>query len=362
MTLLTGTRVVELASVLAGPSVGMFLAELGAEVVKIEPPGKGDVTRSWKLPTEDPDSPVSAYFASCNAGKLHRFIDWRTPEGSNEVRQLILQADILLTNFRDFTSVDSWLRPEALFAENSRLIYCQLDGYESEPGRSAYDVVLQAETGYMSMNGTPESGPVKMPLAFMDLITAHQMKQAILLSLYQREKTGVGSLIRASLERSALAGIANQSTNWLMAGHVAKPMGSLHPNIAPYGETFTCSDGQPIVLAVGNDRHFEKLCALLGHVEWSRNERYSTNKARVIHRDALARDLAPAFLTKPAGVWSDLLKSESIPAGEIRSMDQVHDNPIAREMVWKEDMEGHPTERLSSLGFKISSAEDFSRS
>lgn len=347
---------VELASVLAGPSVGMFLAELGAEVVKIEPPGKGDVTRSWKLPSEDPQSTVSAYFASCNAGKQHRFVDWRTDAGRKEVQALLAKADILLTNFRDFTTVDTWLTPETRFKENPRLIYCQLDGYESEPGRPAYDVVLQAETGYMSMNGSPESGPLKMPLAFMDLITAHQMKEAILLSLYRREKNGEGCLIRSSLERSALAGIANQSTNWLMAGHIAKPMGSLHPNIAPYGETFTCSDGKPIVLAVGNDKHFAKLATLLGHPQWSLDDRFSTNKQRVIHREALSREMAPAFKTQAAEQWAKLFQQANIPAGVIRSMDEVHAGPIARDMVWEEEMEGQPTKRLSSLGFSITSA------
>lgn len=352
MNALQGIKVVELATVLAGPSVGMFLAELGAEVVKVEPPNGGDVTRSWKLPSEDPASPVSAYFAAANAGKTHRTLNWKTDQDQAALSTLLQAADIVLTNFRDFDRCPAFMAPETLQQTNPRLIFCQLDGYESQPGRPAYDVVLQAETGYLSMNGHPDTGPVKLPLAFMDLLAAHQMKQAILLALYEREKTGKGSVVRCSLERSALAGLANQATNYLMAGHVAQPSASLHPNIAPYGETFECKEGGLIVLAVGSDVQFQRLCILLELAELPTDPRFLTNANRVTNRGALAALMKNTWVNKTAAEWSALCMDTGVPAGVVRSMDQVFTGPFAESMLWKETIDGVVTVRPSTLGFK----------
>lgn len=346
-------RVVELATVLAGPSVGTFLAELGAQVMKVEHPSRPDVTRSWKLPSEAADAPVSAYFSSANAGKEYIQLDWKAQADQHVLLEMLSTADVLLTNFRDFSRCPQVLQPQAFTLRNPRLIYCQLDGYSSTPGRVAYDVVLQAESGYTAMNGTPESGPTKLPLAFMDLNAAHQMKQAILLALYEREKTGKGALIRCSLERAALANLANQATNWLMAGHVPKPIGSLHPNIAPYGETFTCADGELLVLAVGSNTQFEKLTALLG-LDLAADPRFATNADRVVHRKALAALLAPKLEAQPVAHWTERLQAADVPAGHVRSMDQVFASDYAQSLLWEEEIDGTPTVRPTTMGFTVS--------
>ena len=346
-------RVVELATVLAGPSVGTFLAELGAKVIKVEHPNRPDVTRSWKLPSEDPDGPVSAYFCAANAGKEYIQLDWKATQDQHKLLEILGTADVLLTNFRDFARCPRVLHPQAFTLRNPRLIYCQLDGYSSSPGRAAYDVVLQAETGYIAMNGTPQSGPTKLPLAFMDLNAAHQMKQAILLALYEREKSGNGALIRCSLERAALANLSNQATNWLMAKHVPEPIGSLHPNIAPYGETFACADGNLLVLAVGSNAQFASLSDALG-LGLAEDPRFATNAQRVVHRTALAALLAPVFTNETAAHWVEKFRANAIPAGQVKRMDQVFDNAYAKSLLWKESMNGVVTVRPTTLGFTVS--------
>lgn len=353
MQSLKDLRVVELATVLAGPSVGTFLAELGATVIKVEHPDRPDVTRSWKLPSEAPSTSISAYFASANAGKEYIQLDWKSTQDQHVLLEMLGTADVLLTNFRDFSRCPGVLQPAAFTLRNPRLIYCQLDGYSSTPGRAAYDVVLQAETGYTAMNGTPESGPTKLPLAFMDLNAAHQMKQAILLALYEREKTGKGALIRCSLERAALANLANQAANWLMGNHVPRPTGSLHPNIAPYGETFTCVDGQLLVLAIGSNAQFAGLLEVLG-LNLAGDPRFATNADRVVHRTALADLLTPVFAQETAAHWSQLFQAKAIPAGQVRSMDQVFASDYAQSLLWEEDIDGQPTVRPTTVGFSVS--------
>ena len=353
MKALEGIKVVEMATVLAGPSVGMFLAEIGADVVKIEHPNGGDVTRSWKLPSESSTAKVSAYFAAANAGKTYQALDWKSETGQNELGALLQEADIVLTNFRDFDRCPASVSPSQLAELNPRLIYCQLDGYESQPGRPAYDVVLQAETGYLSMNGSPASGPVKLPLAFMDLLAAHQMKQALLLALYQREKTGKGQLIRCSLERSALAGLANQATNYLMGQHIPKPSGSLHPNIAPYGESFVCGGGGLIVLAVGSDVQFERLCKVLDLPALPQDDRFRTNHDRVSNRAVLSGLMQDKWLAQSAEDWSSTCIREGVPAGVVRSMDQVFTRQFAESLLWRETIDGVETVRPTSIGFRM---------
>lgn len=344
-------RVVELATVLAGPSVGSFLAELGAEVLKVERPESGDVTRSWRLSGENEEG-ISAYYASANAGKTVVFWDWNKPQDADSLAKAIKAADVLLTNFRDFASIPEMFRPAQLAVLNPRLVMCQLDGYESTPGRPAYDVVLQAETGYVSMNGNP-GNPVKLPLAFMDLNAAHQMKQAILLALLQRERDGKGQLIRCSLERAAYANLANQASNYLMVGHVPKPMGSLHPNIAPYGEAFRCADGRQVMLAVGNDGQFERLCSALGLPELAAEADYSTNIDRVRNRTALAEALSIGFLGRTSEHWSEEFQRENIPAGIVHTLDESLEKPFAQSMIWKEKVGDQITRRMSTIGFRM---------
>lgn len=349
-----GLKVVELASVLAGPAVGMFFAELGAEVVKIENPSQGgDVTRSWKLPNEDKDSKVSAYWAAVNYHKEHLFLNLKDPDEMKQVKTLISEADILLTNFKKGTDKKLGIEYGSMKKVNPKLIQCHLKGFDSDENRTAYDVVLQAETGYMSMNGTPESGPVKIPLAIMDLFAAHQMKQAILIALWKREQTGLGSYLEASLEKCALGNLANQASNYLMANHVPQRMGSLHPNIAPYGETYNCSDDKQIVLAVGNDKHFKLLCEILGDPEIASDQRFIDNYNRVIHREEMSELLGPLFKKFSRDDLMKRIIALKIPAGAILNMKEVFENPIAQEMVREEVVGGVHTRRVSSIGFEI---------
>jgi len=349
-----GLKVVELASVLAGPAVGMFFAELGAEVIKVENPIQGgDVTRSWKLPNENPEAKVSAYWAAVNYKKDHLFLNLKNETDLKTVRQLIADADILLTNFKKGTDKKLGIEYEKMKTINPKLIQCHLKGFDSDENRTAYDVVLQAETGYMSMNGTPESGPVKIPLAIMDLFAAHQMKQAILIALWKREKSGEGSYIEASLEKCAIGNLANQASNYLMANHIPQGMGSLHPNIAPYGETYTCADGKQIVLAVGNDKHFQLLCEILGKSELAFDEKFNNNYNRVINRIEMSDILAPLFRAFSREDLMNKIIALKIPAGAILNMKEVFENPIAQEMIREEDVDGVLTRRVSSIGFEI---------
>ncbi len=347
-------KVVELASVLAGPAVGMFFAELGAQVIKIENKKTGgDVTRSWKLPGEDSKSVASAYFSSVNWGKQHVFLDLSDFEDRKFVYEVMEQADVVIANFKVGDANKLGMDYNTLSIYNSKLIYLALKGFNENIRRTAYDVVVQAETGYMYMNGTADGPPTKMPLAFMDLLAAHQMKEAILVALLHRERTGEGGFMEVSLEESAIASLANQASNWLMAKHIPQRMGSLHPNIAPYGETFTTADNKEIVLAVGSDAQFQRLCTVLQHPALANDERFATNQARVIHRAEMAQALAPLIATQQRDALLTTLIQQNVPAGAIRNMEEVFATQTAQNMVLEEILEdGTVTKRVKTIAFK----------
>ena len=246
--MLENLKIVELASVLAGPAVGLFFAESGAEVVKIENQRTGgDVTRSWKLAKESKTTPVSAYFSSVNWGKKHLLLDYKDATDFEEVLNYIRQADVVIANFKAGDAEKFGLDYTALKAVNPQLIYGAITGFDHATDRVAYDVVLQAEAGYMFMNGQADGPPTKMPLALIDVLAAHQLKEGLLVALLERIQTGKGAYVEASLERTAIASLTNQASNWLMAQHLPQRIGSLHPNIAPYGETFLCADDKYLV-------------------------------------------------------------------------------------------------------------------
>lgn len=353
-TLFSGLRVCDLSTVLAGPSVASFFAELGAEVVKIENPvTKGDVTRSWKLAGENPTSAVSAYFASVNVSKKYEWIDLSAER--EKLDSYIAQSDILIANFKTSDYAKFQLEPERLHAINPRLIIARLKGFDSDENRVAYDIALQAETGFMFMNGTAESGPVKMPVALIDVLAAHQLKEGILSALWVRERTGRGMVVDCSLEKAALASLVNQATNYLMAGHIPQRMGSLHPNIAPYGEIFTCRDGKLLVLASGSDKQFRRICDILEMHAIALDPRFSTNQLRVVNRKALYSMMIPAFQLKDRSAWMEAFVANDVPAGAIRSMDEVMENPVAQAMQIEEEIEGSKTIRLSGVAFTLKS-------
>lgn len=346
--------VVETASVLAGPAVGMFFAELGARVVKIENPRQGgDVTRKWKLPEEAPSSSVSAYFSSVNYGKEHLFLDLSTSDGQAEFDALLAKADVLVSNHMDKDTAKLGLGPERLRRINPRLLHGHIRGYAEDPARPAFDVVLQAETGYISMTGTDATQVAKLPVAMIDILAAHQLKEGLLLALLQRERTGKGAYVEVSLEEAAITGLVNQACNWLMAGHVAAPMGTLHPNIAPYGEVFRCADRGRIVLAVGSDAQFAKLCGVLGLPSLATGTHFSTNTARVRHRKELAVALAPAIAQVDATVLLATLQQAGVPAGAVNGIDLALATSAANRMRLEQMIDGEPTVRISGNAFRI---------
>lgn len=351
---LEGIKVVELATVLAGPSVGTFLAELGAEVLKVENKRtKGDVTRNWKLPSEDQTSRISAYFSSINWGKRHIFLDILDPEDSKTLIEHIKAADILLVNFKYGDDVKFGLEYKYLKSINPKLIVADLKGFKEIETRAAYDVVVQAETGYMFMNGTEEVSPLKMPVAMTDILAAHQLKEGILLALLERGKTGLGAHIETTLEESAIASLTNQATNWLMAEHIPQPIGSLHPNIAPYGDTFTCLDGKKIVLAIGSNAQFNRFSEILGRPDLTENELFENNQKRVENRIKLQEELAHAIKQLKRDDLLEQCIKNNVPAGAIKNMAEVFQTKTAQSMILESEMEGVVTKRVKSVAFKI---------
>ncbi|MBO6575778.1 MAG: CoA transferase [Rhodothermales bacterium] len=311
--MLEGLLVVELATVLAGPSVGQFLAELGARVVKVEPPA-GDVTRSWHRAAENPDDTAS-YFSAANFGKESVVLDLRDTEAARAAKALAARADILIASFRPGHDARLGLDPETLLLENPGLIVATVSGYGRDSDRAGYDAVIQAESGFMAMNGYPDRPPVKLPVALMDVLAAHHLKEGILLALLDRQRTGKGRHVTISLLDAAVSALANQGSGTLRTGQPPVRMGSAHPNIAPYGTVLQCSDGESILLAVGSSRQFEAVCEAL-HVPV--DAQWRTNAGRVRQRQQLESRLQAAA----AGVASDTLMAGlekcGVPAGRIR--------------------------------------------
>ena len=352
--LFSGLRILDFSTVLAGPSVATFFAELGAKVIKIENPRtSGDVTRSWKLPGENKSSAVSAYFSSVNYNKEYIFLDAGDDTSKTRIQSLVAESDVIIVNFKLGDDEKFGLTPADIKAMKQDIIYARLSGFSSDPGRVAYDVVLQAETGYMHMNGTPESGPVKMPVALMDVLAAHQLKEGILCALIRKLKTGSGSIVSCSLEKAGLSALVNQASNYLMSGQVPKRLGSLHPNIAPYGDTFSCADGKQIVLAVGSNKQFQLLCEILGDNNLHTRYEFNDNTQRVQHRVQLSKELSVLFARHNSEVLMQEFIQADVPAGVVRPMDEVMLNPTAQEMILAEVIEGTNTKRMRSAAFTI---------
>jgi crotonobetainyl-CoA:carnitine CoA-transferase CaiB-like acyl-CoA transferase len=352
--LLAGLKVVELATVLAGPAVGRFFAELGAEVVKLENPRTGgDVTRSWKLPAEPPEHPFSAYYASVNQGKKTVFADLSTPAGQQTLHALLHDADVLLVNFKPGDDAKFNVGYSEIAARYPKLIYGHITGYGTDDPRTAFDLVLQAETGFMSMNGTPESGPLKMPVALIDVLTAHQLKEGILVALLQRMQHGHGSYVHVSLFDAAVASLANQAGNWLMAAHNPGLQGSLHPNIAPYGETFCCSDRRFIVIAAGNDRQFAGFCHACQMPQLIADTRFLTNSSRVAHRTEMAALVKPFFAGHTAEEILSLLEQNQVPAAIIHTVAEVLENPGAAHLIDNQNIESYPAKAVRTVVFNL---------
>jgi hypothetical protein len=345
--------VIELSTVLAGPSVGMFFAELGAKVIKIEHPTIPDVTRSWKLPSEQHDVPVSAYFSSVNYGKTYLTLNLLDSDDYSSFIELIKDADILLTNFKRGDDHKFGIETPTLHQLNERLIVGKISGFGEESDRVAYDLILQAETGFMSMNGTTDSGPVKMPVALIDVLAGHQLKEGLLLALMDRQLTGKGSEVSVSLYDAAVCSLANQASNFLMTGHIAKRMGSLHPNIAPYGELFQTKDGVTITFAIGSDQHFEKLVTSLNLPELAKDIRFLNNSQRIENRTILADILQSKLINHQSkDILSELLL-KNVPCAEVKSIDTVFSDEKAQALILTEKINGIETKRVQTTAFKF---------
>ncbi len=317
--------VVELASVLAGPSVGMFLAELGANVIKVEHPGTGgDVTRSWKLPGESDELAVSSYYHSINWGKKVVFWDVKKEQDKAKLTDVLKKADIVLVSFKPGDAKKLGLLPEDLFAINSDLMYVSLTGFGADDPRTAYDALLQAETGFMYLNRKPGDEPLKMPVALIDILAAHHLKELLLIAWIARRDTKESVLIETNLFDAAMASLANQASSWLHAGISPEPRGSEHPHIYPYGSVFQCADGKQLVLAIGNNKQFKILCDLLKSPDLAQNETYSKNEERSRNRKKLREKLRTVFQKVPsAEKFVEKAINAKLPVGLIRSVPEA---------------------------------------
>ncbi len=348
-----GLKVLELSSVLAGPAVGMFFAELGAQVMKVEnSKTNGDVTRTWRLATEEEDK-VSAYYCAINYNKKVIFLDLSSKEGQNEVYELLADCDVIITNFKKGAAEKLGMDYKTLRKIKQDIIYAHLTGFGINSDRPAYDVVLQAEAGFMSMCGEKDGAAVKMPVALLDVLAAHQLKEGILVALLKKMKTGKGSFVTNSLYDSALASLANQATNWLMAGHIPQRMGSQHPNIAPYGDIFKTKDHKEVVIACGTQGHFVQLCAYLGKEELLSDARFYDNTNRVSNRAALNDILEEAFKKFNRNELIDGLTLLQVPIGAIRNMKEVFESEASRSLILEEIQGNTRTRRVKTVVFEI---------
>lgn len=352
LEILKGIKVVELASVLAGPSVGTFLAEMGATVIKVENPRTdGDTTRKWKTAGEDALSATSAYFASANWGKESIFLDLTDPHDHAKCLELIRDADILLENFKPGDAPKFSLDFEQLKSLNSRLIVGHIQGYSTDD-RPAFDVVLQAESGFMSLNGNSPEG-LKWPLPIVDILAAHQLKEGILLALLQRQTSGIGAFVSVSLFDAAVAALHNVAGNVLMGGADPVALGPLHPNICPYGEVITSKDSVNIVLAVGTDAQFIALCRALNLPDEIINK-FSTNSLRLKSRSQLEKALKSAAAEIGFDELSRALIEGKVPFGTVKRVKEVLEQ-LPEQSFLKEEQNGVSTIRMRTGIFKITS-------
>jgi formyl-CoA transferase len=336
---LHGVRVLDLSRVLAGPYCTMVLGDLGADVIKVEPP-EGDETRAWGPPFAAGES---AYYLCVNRNKRGMVVDLKTDEGCVLLRDLAMKSDVLVENFRPGTLARFGLDYETLRSDNPRLVYCAISGFgQTGPlrDRPGYDFMIQAMGGLMSVTGDPDGEPMKVGVAAADLFAGQYAVIAILAALQARERTGEGQYIDIALFDSQLGWLANVASNYLISGNPPKRYGNAHPNIVPY-QSFAAADGW-FALAVGNDKQFARLCELIGQPEWASDERFVSNAARVAHRDELVALLEPIFALRRVDDWLAELETADVPCGPINALDQVFAEPQveAREMLVTME---HPT-------------------
>jgi glutaryl-CoA transferase len=351
---LAGTRVVDLTRILAGPLCTMMLGDMGAEVIKVEPPDKGDDTRGWGPPFVAGEA---AYFLGVNRNKRSLTLNMAVPAGQKILAGLVEKADVLIDNFRIGT-LEKWGFTDAWFAQHApRLVRCSITGYGSTGPKAAlpgYDFILQAESGLMSICGEPDGGPTKYGVAIVDVCTGMLASNSILAALNARHRTGKGQKVELSLYETSLAMLINVASNYLTVGRNAGRFGNGHPSIVPY-TTYQAADAM-IAIGIGNERQFARIAEVLGHPEWATDARFTSNRARVENRAAIDGLINEALSQDDAGVWLEKLKAVGVPCGRINSVADALDDPhtAARDMI--ETVE-HPTiGALKMLGipFKFS--------
>jgi formyl-CoA transferase len=336
---LNGVRVLDLSRVLAGPYCTMVLGDLGAEVIKVEPP-EGDETRGWGPPFAGGES---AYYLCVNRNKRDMVINLKTDEGKTILRELAIQSDVLVENFRPGTLNKFGLDFETLHALNPKLIYCSITGFGqtgSMKDKPGYDFMIQASGGLMSITGEPDGEPMKTGVAVVDLFAGQNAIIAILAALQARTLTGEGQHLDIALFDSQLGWLANVASNYLISGKLPKRHGNAHANIVPY-QSFQASDGW-FAIAVGNDRQFVRLCELLGKPELAANEKFATNSTRVQNREEIIALLASIFKMASVAEWLEKLDKAEIPCGPINNFEQVFSMPQVKEREMLVQME-HPT-------------------
>jgi crotonobetainyl-CoA:carnitine CoA-transferase CaiB-like acyl-CoA transferase len=314
---LDGLVVADFSRVLAGPYATMLLADLGAEVVKVERPGTGDDTRSWGPPWRGEQS---TYFASVNRNKESVVLDLASEEGRAEARRLAARADVFVENFKPGAFDRMGLGYDALSALNPGLVYCSITGFGTTGGADlpGYDLLVQAVGGLMSITGSSQDQPVKVGVALVDVITGLHATVGILAALQERTVSGRGQLVEVNLLSSLLSGLVNQSSGFVGAGFVPQIMGNRHPSIAPY-ESYPTAD-TPLVVAVGNDRQFRACVGVLGVPELADDPRFATNPARVANRDALYEVMCSRLSAAGAEEWFRRLSTVGVPAGPIHDL------------------------------------------
>ncbi len=321
---LEGIRVLELARILAGPWAGQTLADLGAEVIKVESP-EGDDTRRWGPPFVEREGDRSAaYFHSCNRGKASVIADFRTPEGQQKVRDLAAGSDVVIENFKLGGLAKYGLDYESLAGINPGLIYCSITGFgQTGPyaHRAGYDYIIQGMSGIMSVTGDPEGQPQKVGVAVTDILTGLYSVNAILAALHQRGQTGRGQHIDMALLDVATATMANQAMNYLVTGKAPERIGNAHQNLTPY-QVFDCADGW-IIIATGNDGQYRRLCELLGLADMADDPDYLTNADRIAHRDEMTRRLTAATTRRAKADLLAACEAQGVPAGPINDLQEV---------------------------------------
>jgi crotonobetainyl-CoA:carnitine CoA-transferase CaiB-like acyl-CoA transferase len=328
---LAGLRVLELARILAGPWAGQMLADLGADVIKVERKGAGDDTRGWGPPFvegKDGQHVGSAYFHGANRGKRSIEVDFDSDEGKRIVRKLAARSDVLIENFKVGGLAKFGLDYKSLAPECPRLIYCSVTGFGQDgpyAKRAGYDLMAQGMGGIMDLTGMPDGEPTRIGVPMSDIFTGCYSVIGILAALAQRERTGKGAYVDTALVDSTVGVLSNQALNYLVSGNIPKRMGNVHANIVPY-QVFEVADGYAIV-ATGNDAQYVKFCNVLGAPELAEDERYKNNTLRLQHRDELVAKLtAKTKLMKRDDLLTQL-EQQGVPAGPINDLEQVFNDP-----------------------------------